>query len=340
MRYFLIVLFILTILGCKNSTESESSPANQNKQEKISQTGDDTGFLKNYTNSKWQFSVKYPEGYRVFEAEIAGVPVVNIYSASNSYNPPLGIHEKADKAYLAVLPQGLGVDGPSGKRKKLSETEEDYFPELQLNKDQSIAYFLESGEPWAFFLNFQEQPKNWSEYAGVFVHFKIENFESICLDKNGNKVSMEDCAPPGDEHIILKGDIEKDSRDKLMQIVKSFSFKVSDTIKTTDRIKVEKPLPNMDVTSPLTIKGQALGTWFFEGSAPVQLVDKDGNELASKNIQVQGNWMTEDFVDFSGTMEFEAPDDERGYLVFWKANPSGKVEKQESYRLPVIFPPK
>lgn len=336
-----MIFSILLMLGCGNSSNSESSSRNdRNEQQKKPSSEDEAGLQKSYTNNEWRFTLKYPRGYQTMESEVAGMPVINIYSGSNSYNPPFGIHEEANNAYVSILPQGLGVDGPSGKRKKLSETEEDYFPELPLNKNESTAYFLKSGEPWAFFLNFQEQPKNWSDYAGVFVHFKIENFESICLDKNGNKVSMEDCAPPGDEHIILKGDIEKDSRDKLMQIVKSFSFKVKDTLKTTDRIKVEKPLPNMEVTSPFTIKGQALGTWFFEGSAPVQLVDMNGNELARTNIKVQGNWMTEDFVDFSGTIEFKAPDDERGYLVFWKANPSGKVEKQESYRLPVIFPPK
>lgn len=340
MRNFLIIFCFLLILGCKNSDNSERSSEEKDLQQQTSQPDGSTPLQKSYANTKWGFSMKYPEGYKILESEVSGGPVINIYPGSNSYNPPFGIHEEANNAYLAVLPQGLGVDGPSGKRKKLSEAEESYFPELPLNKNESTAYFLESGEPWAFFLNFQKSPKEWSDYAGLFVHFKIENFESICLDKNGNKVSMEDCAPPGDEHIILKGDIEKDSREKLMQIVKSFSFKVSDTIKTTDRIKVEKPLPNMDVTSPLTIKGQALGTWFFEGSAPVQLVDKDGNELASTNIQVQGNWMTEDFVDFSATIEFEAPDDERGYLVFWRANPSGKSENKESYRQPVIFPPK
>ena len=32
---------------------------------------------------------------------------------------------------------------------------------------------------------------------------------------------------------------------------------------TTDQIRVTNPLPNQVVESPLTIKGEARGTWFF-----------------------------------------------------------------------------
>ncbi len=339
MRNFVILLGLIFLFGCKNSEKQGNSSQNDPQITRNDSVSEDQ-FLKTYYNEKWKFSLKYPEDYQILESEVGDGPVINFYPDSNSYNPPFGIHEEADNAYIAILPEGMAVDGPSGERKTFNETNKDYFPDLSLNKEESTAYFLESGEPWAFFLNFENTPENWSDYAGLFVHFKLNDFESICLDKNGNKVSMEDCAPPGDEHMVLKGNIEKASRDELMQIASSFSFKSSDTTKVTDKIKIEKPLPNMDVTSPLTIKGQARGTWFFEGSAPIQLVDKEGNELARTNIKVEGNWMTEDFVDFSGTLKFDAPDDERGYLIFWRANPSGKPETKESYRQPVIFPPK
>ncbi len=105
-------------------------------------------------------------------------------------------------------------------------------------------------------------------------------------------------------------------------------------------IKVENPLPNMEVTSPLKVKGEARGYWYFEADAPIVLLDKDGKKLAESYIKATGDWMTEDFVDFSGTIDFDAPDDERGYLVFKRANPSDKPENDREYRIPVLFPPK
>lgn len=120
----------------------------------------------------------------------------------------------------------------------------------------------------------------------------------------------------------------------------SFHDKKVKSESISDKIKVEQPLPRTEITSPLKINGKARGNWFFEATAPVQILDKDGNELGESFIKTDADWMTTDFVDFSGTIKFDAPNDEKGYLVFWRANPSDKSENDEFYKLPVIFPPK
>ena len=102
-------------------------------------------------------------------------------------------------------------------------------------------------------------------------------------------------------------------------------------------IRVEQPLPNQEVASPLTVKGQARGYWFFEASFPVALLTQNGQSLASGIAEARGEWMTEDFVPFQLTLEFDAPAEEKGYLRFEKANPSGLPENDMAYRLPVIF---
>ncbi len=48
----------------------------------------------------------------------------------------------------------------------------------------------------------------------------------------------------------------------------------------SDLINVSAPLANAKVTSPLLVKGQARGTWFFEASFPVKLIDAKGVTLA------------------------------------------------------------
>ena len=38
---------------------------------------------------------------------------------------------------------------------------------------------------------------------------------------------------------------------------------------TIDRIRVNNPRPNQTISSPLTVTGEARGSWYFEASFPV-----------------------------------------------------------------------
>lgn len=105
-------------------------------------------------------------------------------------------------------------------------------------------------------------------------------------------------------------------------------------------IRINQPSPGQVIHSPLTITGVARGYWYFEGDFKVSLTDQQGNELTAAVASAQGEWMTEEFVPFTAEMSFESPDDERGYLVFQRANPSGLPENAEEHRLAVVFGPK
>lgn len=342
MRSFIIILlFCISLLGCKNRQEDAGSSKNDIQKEQKTQAGNyQISEKETYENESWNFSIEHPKDYLILESKISGKPVINFYAENTSYNPPFGIHEKADFPYIAILPEGLGVDGPSGNRKKISESDTAIFPDLPVDKNNSSAYLLKSGEAWAYFLRFQNPPEDWNQYSGIFIHFKVNNFKSNCFDKNGNKIPMDQCDPMGSDRVVLEGEIDNPSRTAIMQMLKSFKFKDVEKEKVSDKIKVENPLPNIEVNSPLKLKGQARGNWFFEATAPVQILDKDGKTLGESFVRTDENWMTSDFVSFSGTIKFDAPSDERGYVVFWRANPSGKPENKEFYKLPVIFPPK
>lgn len=103
------------------------------------------------------------------------------------------------------------------------------------------------------------------------------------------------------------------------------------------RIQVTNPQPNQVVTSPLTITGQARGTWYFEASFPVKLLDGNGNQIAIAPAQAQGDWMTENFVPFSVTLTFATPSTPAGTLVLEKDNPSGLPEHAAQITIPVQF---
>lgn len=105
-----------------------------------------------------------------------------------------------------------------------------------------------------------------------------------------------------------------------------------------DLITVTSPLPNTKVTSPVTISGQARGSWYFEASAPVKLKNAQGTVIAEHYVTAQGDWMTTEFVPFSGSLTFPAqPAGSKGTLVLMNDNPSGLPENQKELSIPIEF---
>ena len=106
----------------------------------------------------------------------------------------------------------------------------------------------------------------------------------------------------------------------------------------SDYIVVKSPTPGESITSPLTIRGRARGTWFFEGDFPILLKDLNGSVIARGFVTAQGDWMTKEFVPFAGTIEFNKPGaGDRGTLVFKKDNPSDRPELDDEMEISVLF---
>ena len=105
----------------------------------------------------------------------------------------------------------------------------------------------------------------------------------------------------------------------------------------SDLIILEKPLPNQLINNNLTITGRAKGYWFFEASFPIKVYDDNGIEIGVVVAQADGEWMTEDFVDFHAVLKFSKPTTETGTLVLEKDNPSGLAENSAELRVPIRF---
>lgn len=117
----------------------------------------------------------------------------------------------------------------------------------------------------------------------------------------------------------------------------SFAEDIGNALEKADTITVSAPKPNVTIASPLTVSGQARGTWFFEGEFRVQLLDGSGTEVVAANATAKGEWMTTAFVPFELTLGFDRPKTARGTLVLHKANPSGLAAQDDELRLPVKF---
>jgi hypothetical protein len=104
-----------------------------------------------------------------------------------------------------------------------------------------------------------------------------------------------------------------------------------------DLIELRAPLPDAVVRSPLTVEGRARGTWFFEASFPVYLVDAHEDTIAVIPAQAEGEWMTQSFVPFKVTLSFTPPASHTGTLILSKDNPSGLPEHAAELRVPIRF---
>jgi hypothetical protein len=106
----------------------------------------------------------------------------------------------------------------------------------------------------------------------------------------------------------------------------------------SEYIVVDSPAPGAPVTSPLTVRGRARGTWYFEGDFPIVLKDAHGSVIAGGFVTAKGPWMTEGFVPFEGTIEFKKPNsDGRGSLIFKKDNPTGLPKHDDAMEIPLFF---
>ncbi len=112
----------------------------------------------------------------------------------------------------------------------------------------------------------------------------------------------------------------------LLVIISSFLFKKED----------EQEPKIYEISSPVLISGKARGYWFFEGSFPIRLEDDQGNLISSGFVTAQSDWMTEDYVPFSGRLDFMTTADS-GVIVFQKDNPSDLPEFDDQLTIPVSF---
>jgi len=102
-------------------------------------------------------------------------------------------------------------------------------------------------------------------------------------------------------------------------------------------IIIISPKPNDIITSPLKIEGQAKGFWYFEAQFKAELYDEKQNFLGQTILKAQKDWMSEEFIPFSGELFFTQPTIQNGVLRFLSDNPSGLSQKQKIFELPVQF---
>jgi len=135
---------------------------------------------------------------------------------------------------------------------------------------------------------------------------------------------------------------------------------------STDLVRGLNISNGQKIADGFVLKGEARGTWFFEGSFPWRLVavggkggdgnngamprcasqsglpcGQDGAEtellLGNGIATAQAEWMTEKWVPFEAVLEFDARGATAGRLILQKDNPAGLAENEDSLEIEVGF---
>lgn len=144
----------------------------------------------------------------------------------------------------------------------------------------------------------------------------------------------EEDLPPADlENFLLEG--QEFGSDEVI----SNELVLEDEEEERTNVLIISPQNNQIVTSPLLVKGQVTGAWFFEASLPIKLLDSQKKIIAESYALAQSDWMTTELVEFSGVLEFKNEEitDENGYVIIAKDNPSALPENEVAIQLPVRF---
>lgn len=336
-----MIALIASTISCKEKkVEQRENETIKERQEKIVEESGQPE-LQNFRSMEWGVTFDHSKNFEVQEDELApNSPVINIYPANAGVSPPLGIHEAAKLSYIALIPNGYGVDGPAGKRKPVDQWEGELPVNFNIDRGRSTVYLLDNNEPWGFLIKFRENPEKWQEQGAIFVRLGVRNFTAACEgSERGEKISMENCDPPGGDVVKYYGEVISEEKESIYTILRTLQFFSNDRKPEPldDLIRVEMPLKNADISSPVKITGKAKGYWFFEAVAPVDLVNEDHKLLGQGTITATGKWMTEDLVPFEGSVEYNEHSEGKGFLILRRANASGKPEHDRAFYIPVKY---
>lgn len=310
----------------------------------ISGTPSDTGTWSSYTNDTYHFTLQYPADDWNVEEDVSFEfsPKYNFYEKPAGVPVSLPLTHHANMTHASVYPLGIPTEGVFGTAVPLG------FSVPYANMDESKMYLLEDGTPFAAMIVPESRPASWNDSGFVWVRAFIEGYETECV-RNGAVVGADTCDPlTRDDEIVHTGVVDIVAWERAVAVAQSLSF-VEDTDNSVDAsamIRLDVPSEGATIASPLTVQGEARGTWYFEADFPVVLTDWDGRIIAETSAQADGAWMTEDFVSFSAELTFESPYSEgdpdymrRGSLIVQKANPSGLPENDAAHEIVVNFAP-
>jgi hypothetical protein len=289
----------------------------------------DTSDWQTYRNEEYGFSLRHPGSWKIHkETDHPTSVMFNVYKPADDIKDPPYDHHSSNVTHVSVYPQGIPTEGIFGES---VASEVDFGVEVV----EPVDYTLSDGTPFATKANFSSYPSNWNDSGFIFANTPISGLGVEC-ERDSEIVSEDECDVAMGDTPIRHGDINEIDRAVEEAILESFEFIETDDNKE-ELIKIFEPEEGEVVSSPINISGEARGNWYFEADFPVRMEDADGNVLGEHYATAQGEWMTDDLVEFESKFSFEEPETATGTLILEKANPSGLEENEDEKRVMVRF---
>lgn len=148
-------------------------------------------------------------------------------------------------------------------------------------------------------------------------------------------LSFEDCEKAG--YPVLESNPRQCKTPDGRTYAEEIPEKITYVNATSDLITVDLPFPGAVTGKEFSLTGKARGTWFFEASFPIEVLDKDGKTLATGHAEAQSDWMTENFVPFKANIQVPTSYIGPATLILKKDNPSGLPEHDASISFPITI---
>jgi hypothetical protein len=117
----------------------------------------------------------------------------------------------------------------------------------------------------------------------------------------------------------------------------TFTEQIGEERQVSDFIHVSNPEPDASISRRIFLEGEARGSWYFEATFPVTLVDANENMLVETYAEADGEWMTDSFVPFRMEFDIPEPTTRTGVLILKNANASGLPDRAMELRIPLKF---
>jgi|GEM_PF-2140104 len=288
-----------------------------------------------YESSTHDVRFEYPSGWAVATGTVLGAPVVTTYDATQqvSTTSDFGVHELDTR--VSFYPNGIPTEGMADEKAQSKTI-------VPVPQASAVDYVLGTGKPWATMVSFEQSPSSWEEWGFVFGCVHVEE-EEVAYMRGDTGISPEEFDVLSGDHIERYGFVDAALWETVSEILRSVAFvqtagnESSEVAGTVEWIRVETPVEGAVVSSPLTVQGEAVGPWYFEGDFPVRLQTADGDVLAEVPATALDDWMVEDFVPFEVSLVFASTSATSGVVVLERDNASGLPENDMLLEIPVFF---
>lgn len=284
-----------------------------------------------YENTEFEFSFMYPRGWIVATGTLMGEPVISVFDASQPGATSTGADVHTLPVRVSVYPYGLPTEWGTDKRAQSKTI-------VSVPEASALDFVLSNSTPWATLVNFVSRPPSWNEYGFVFGRAAIREEETVYY--RGTATITPEQFNLETDTVDTRGYVDDVQWNTVSEILRSFEFTQQNTATDVSAlITVASPAPYATVTSPLLVKGEAQGSWYFEASFPVRLLASDGSILAEVPARALSDWMVDAMVPFEVSLVFSVPAAATsGTLILARDNPSGLPDKDAHIAIPVVFP--